>query len=64
MLNDLHIVDQAFSASYDLAPPPPSSRVVSLSEAPLCVAGRAEWWRSKIIRWRESLVLFVLFNNF
>jgi hypothetical protein len=27
-LNDFHMVDQAFSASYDLAPPSPSSRIV------------------------------------
>jgi hypothetical protein len=68
------IEDQAFSPSYDLAPPlppPPSASCLSFSVF-LCVAGRAYWRerlermgrrRSKIIRRLESLVLFNSFNT-
>ncbi len=71
------IEDQAFSRSYDfdLAPSQPSSplshqQVVSLSHSS-CASpveltdgrGGRGWWRSQIIRPRESLVLYKSFNT-
>jgi hypothetical protein len=64
------IGDQAFSPSYDLAPPPKKKSSCLSFSAFLCVAGRAyrrkRVWRggrerSQIIRRRESLVLYKSF---
>jgi hypothetical protein len=58
------IGDQAFTLSYDLAPPPPPFLSFLVF---LCVAGRAYGLEpgggkgdgeEPIIRWRESLVLY------
>jgi hypothetical protein len=66
------IDDQAFSPSYDLAPPPPPPvskldqqhtgrprmRDTLLTEE----GGARVWGRSHIIQWRESLVLYKSFQ--
>ncbi len=73
---DIFIEEQAFSPSYDLAhlnpPLPPTSHIskFSLSQS-LCMSpveltgegGVRGWGRSQIIRRRERLVLYKLFNT-
>ncbi len=69
---ELFIDDQAFSPSYDLAPPSPTpvSKLSLFLSLPVCRRsslltgeGGRGWERSQIIRRRESLVIYKSFNT-